>query len=78
MTLESHFPPIEFREVEKDVNAAHHEIAKGNHIDPMADTNIAVVPMQLFRNLCFGPFIQSLIRSSSLGLYLDAATERQE
>jgi hypothetical protein len=78
MTLESHFPPIEFREVEKDVNAAHHEIAKGNYIDPVADPNIAVVPIKLFHNFCFGPFIQSLIRSSSLGLYLDAATERQE
>ena len=58
MTLESHLTPVEFREVEKDVNAAHHEIAKGNHIDPMADPHIEVVPMQLFRNLCLVPFIQ--------------------
>ena len=58
MTLESHLTPVEFREVEKDVNAAHHEIAKGSHIDPVADPHIAVIPIQLFRNLCLVPFIQ--------------------
>jgi hypothetical protein len=39
------------------VYAAYHEIAEGDHIDPMADSHVAVVPIHAGRRLHPGPVL---------------------
>jgi hypothetical protein len=62
MASKSHFPPVQLREIEKNMYAAYHEIAEGDHIDPMADSHVAVVPIHAVRRLHLGAGPRSFAR----------------
>lgn len=44
ISAESRFAPVEFREVEQDVDTAHEQVADGDQVDPVADADVQGVP----------------------------------